>query len=218
MIEPEFDRHRQPEKPKRPNKPRSFVPPNPEVSRPEVGTNIDSQSKKNTAIKNANEHLNDRGKQKIRQAKITEPAVAPIMNPVRVMCLALGISLFSLGLIGFVVRDLAQAHLSYWHNMIHVATGFGAVIVGYLGYQVSRYFSLVFGTVYGLLGVVGFMVGQRVIPGTGNLTEDSRLWVLRPEVLEFGTADHIIHICIAALFLFGAYLGSKSLRRNSRRA
>jgi hypothetical protein len=43
--------------------------------------------------------------------------------------------------------------------------------------------------------------------------EDSRLWKLIPGTLEFGTADHAIHILLGIVFLAGALLTKADVRR-----
>ncbi len=65
----------------------------------------------------------------------------------------------------------------------------------------ARTFCLVFGIVYGLLGVVGFIAGK---PGRFMGMEDNRLLSVLPGSLELGTVDHVIHILIGVLFIIGA--------------
>lgn len=125
----------------------------------------------------------------------------------REICFILGGLFITLGLVGFVVPDLLQAHLSGAHNAIHLISGLGAVICAYLGAKPARYFAFGFGAVYGVLGALGFILGS---PGesavAGHMGRDSALWVLSPGVLEFGAADHTIHLVIAAIFLIAATL------------
>ncbi len=56
-------------------------------------------------------------------------------------------------------------------------------------------FCNVLGAVYLLLGVVGFVLGD----GEG------RMFHLIPGALELGTMDHIIHVVLAAIFVFGGF-------------
>jgi hypothetical protein len=57
-------------------------------------------------------------------------------------------------------------------------------------------FCIVFGAVYLLLGVVGFLMGG----------DHDRMLALIPGTLEFGTTDHIIHVLMGAAFLIGGLM------------
>ena len=57
----------------------------------------------------------------------------------------------------------------------------------------ARKFCIVFGLIYGLLGVVGYLVGT----GPEHM--------LDVRYLMLGTRDHIIHIVIALLYLIGGF-------------
>lgn len=146
-------------------------------------------------------------------ARSTHPAAdrqAPVaqfekVTYAREICFIMGGLFITLGLVGYVVPDLLQAHLSGPHNLIHFVSGIGAVICAYLGAKQARYFALGFGTLYGALGVLGFIFGT---PGEssimGHMGRDSALWVISQGALEFGTADHILHLVIAAVFILAA--------------
>ena len=55
----------------------------------------------------------------------------------------------------------------------------------------TRVFCLVFGIVYGLLGVVGFAAG----------TGDAYTLTVLPGTLVLGTVDHLIHVLVGLVFL-----------------
>lgn len=99
------------------------------------------------------------------------------------------------GIAGFVSHDLLGAHLTMTHNIVHLVSGAASLYVGLKGTLAqARTLCLVFGIVYGLLGVVGFIAG----------TGEGRLLNIDAIGLVFGTVDHIIHILIGALYLVGA--------------
>ncbi|MNJ91043.1 hypothetical protein D3C87_86870 [compost metagenome] len=126
-------------------------------------------------------------------------------SPAQNICVAMGVFFILVGLAGFVMPELMGAHLSPAHNMIHLVSGILSLWFG-TGKSIiaAKNFSRVFGTLYLLLGLAGFVFGG------GNA--DSLIRPI-PNILEFGTSDHFIHIAIGAIFLVAAYF---TLRRNSK--
>jgi hypothetical protein len=120
----------------------------------------------------------------------------------------LGVLFILVGLIGFVAPGLLGAHLSMAHNLVHLISGAVSLYFGLKGTLAgARLFCIVFGLVYGLLGVAGFLLGgdtQHTITGITHGT-DSRLLAVIPGVLELGTMDHIIHLLLAAIYLIGGF-------------
>ena len=112
----------------------------------------------------------------------------------KTVCKILGVVFLLVGLIGFASPHLLNAHLSAAHNVVHIVSGAIALYFGFAGtLSGARMFSLVFGVVYLGLGILGLALG----------TGDERLWRLLPDTLEFGTADHGIHILLGVIFLAG---------------
>jgi hypothetical protein len=106
----------------------------------------------------------------------------------------LGVVLLAVGVLGFFVPHLAGAHLSAVHNIVHLVTGGVALWFGTRGsLAAAKTFDIVFGAVYGLLGVAGFALGA---PGSLNLQ-------VIPGRLELGLVDHVIHVALGAAFLIG---------------
>lgn len=104
----------------------------------------------------------------------------------------LGALFVLLGLIGFVAPNLLGAHLSTTHNIIHLVSGAVSLYFGLAGsLSAARMFCFVFGAVYLLLGVVGFIAG----------TGDDRMFHVLPGALELGTPDHVIHILLGLIYL-----------------
>lgn len=109
----------------------------------------------------------------------------------------LGIVFILIGLVGFAVPGLLGAHLGTAHNVIHLVSGAAALYLGLKGTLSSaRMFCLVFGAVYLLLGVAGFLLG----------TGGDRMLHLIPGTLEFGTMDHVIHVLMGGIFLVGGLM------------
>src|SRR5207248_9764242 len=103
--------------------------------------------------------------------------------------------------VGFIpaAHTLLGAHLSPAHNAVHLSPGAVSLYFGTKGtLGQARTFCLSVGIVYGLLGVVGFILGKEVT-FMGNA--DAHLVPVLKGTLELGTMDHVIHIAIGLLFL-----------------
>jgi hypothetical protein len=84
-------------------------------------------------------------------------------------------------------------HLSAAHNVIRLVSGALALYFGTRGtYEAARTFCIVFGIVYGLLGLMGFLAGGA-----------DYMLTLLPGQLMLGRMDHIIHIVLGILFIIG---------------
>lgn len=121
----------------------------------------------------------------------------------------LGAVFLLVGLLGFVTPGLLGAHLSTAHNVVHLVSGALSLYIGLKGtLSAARLFCLVFGAVYGLLGVVGFLAGGpgSVSPGMPGMETDNFILKLLPGALEFGTTDHVIHIVLGAIYLVGGLM------------
>ncbi|HJQ34683.1 MAG TPA: DUF4383 domain-containing protein [Pyrinomonadaceae bacterium] len=118
----------------------------------------------------------------------------------------LGIVLVLVGLVGFVVGKPADpmtpnfigTHLTTSHNLVHIITGAIALYFGFAAtLSAARLFCIVFGAVYALLGVCGFLLGG----GPDRMFE-----ALASLGLHFGTMDHLVHILLGVVFLIGGFL------------
>jgi len=106
----------------------------------------------------------------------------------------IGVVFILVGIVGFFSSNLMGAHLGKVHNVIHLVSGAASLYFGTKGTPASaRSFCIGFGVVYGLLGVIGYLVG----------TGEHRM--LDFHYLLLGTRDHLIHIAIAALYLIGGF-------------
>lgn len=123
------------------------------------------------------------------------------------VCIAMGIFFILAGLAGIVMPGLMGMHLSMPHNLIHLVSGALALWCGYADESRKAYnFSIGFGSIYGLLGIAGFILGQPGYPGVGHMEADQNLLRVIPNILEFGSNDHTLHILLSAVLLFTAYL------------
>ena len=105
-----------------------------------------------------------------------------------------GVVFILVGIVGFIAPNLLGAHLGPAHNVIHLVSGAISLYLGTKGSLAgARQFCIIFGLVYGLLGVVGYFVGT----GADHTLELPSLML--------GTIDHIIHIAIGAIYLIGGF-------------
>ena len=120
------------------------------------------------------------------------------------ICTILGVIFLLVGILGFVMPDLLGAHLSLAHNIIHIVSGLLALYIGLKGSAgAAKTFCLVFGLVYLLLGIAGFVAGQGA---------DYMLTIL-PDQLMLGKIDHAIHLLLGILFLAGGLMTSPASAR-----
>ena len=95
------------------------------------------------------------------------------------------------GLLGFAAPGFMGMHLSAAHNVVLLLSGALAIYFGLIATQAAgRTFCLVFGAVYGLLGLAGLVAG-----GTDYT------FTIIPGALVLGTMDHLVHLILGAVFL-----------------
>jgi hypothetical protein len=113
-----------------------------------------------------------------------------------------GVVLLAIGIMGFISgltpddELLGIFHVDTLHNVIHLASGAVALWAGYTSRKASRMYFQVFGLVYALVAILGFMAGDEDILG----------------LLANNMADNWLHVAIAgsALFLgFGSKAGDE---------
>ena len=116
------------------------------------------------------------------------------------ICTVLGVVFLLVGLAGFAMPGALGMHLSPAHNVVHLVSGAIALYLGLKGTEdAARTFCWVFGAVYLLLGVAGFLAGDG----------PDRMLTIAPGTLEFGTMDHIVHVVLGAIFLGGGFMSRR---------
>jgi hypothetical protein len=114
------------------------------------------------------------------------------------ICTILGVVFILVGLAGFALPTLLGAHLSLAHNIIHLLSGAVALYLGLKGTEAAaRTFCRVFGIVYLLLGVAGFLLGSG----------DDKMWDVIPGQLMLGMVDHLIHVALGLVLVIGGFVG-----------
>ena len=102
-----------------------------------------------------------------------------------------GALLIVVGLLGFIAPGFMGMHLSAAHNVLLLLSGAAAIYFGLMATQATgRTFCLVFGAMFGLLGLAGFAAG-----GTDYT------FTIIPGALVLGTMDHLVHLILGAIFL-----------------
>lgn len=105
-----------------------------------------------------------------------------------------GVVLLLVGVLGFVPGITTNGYLlgifqvDALHNIIHLLTGAVAVLAA-MGMGVSTgIFFKVFGVVYAIVAVVGFVQGDTVLG-----------------LISTNMADHVLHLILAAVFLYAGF-------------
>ena len=136
-------------------------------------------------------------------------------SPGQRVCLGLGLILIVIGFVGVLMPGFLRMHLSMMHNFMHIMSGALALWCGYTSSNRSIAYSIGFGAIYGLLGIAGYVVGSPGYPGVGNMEADQNLFRVIPNILEFGTMDHVAHILIGSFLLFTAYTFRREKKNRS---
>jgi hypothetical protein len=112
----------------------------------------------------------------------------------RTLCRLLGFVLLLAGAAGFAEPHLLGLHLTSIHNVIHVLSGLALLYVGFAAsLEAARGMSLVFGSVYFLLGLLGF-----VAPGVVSTVLGHALALDAKSLLP----DNLLHLVLGGAFLF----------------
>ena len=107
-----------------------------------------------------------------------------------------GILFVAGGLLGFVPavnpggKLLGMFDVNGAHNLVHIATGVVALIVGFASDKASRIFFQVFGIVYAAVAALGFFYGDQPLLG----------------MISNNVADTWLHVGVAAISLYLGFL------------
>ena len=116
----------------------------------------------------------------------------------KTICKVLGVVFLIIGFLGFISPNFLGMHLSATHNIIHLLS---AALALYFGFAASpsaaRTFSMVFGAVYLLLGVLGFISPAPVAALIRAHEVPGELHSLIP--------DNIVHLLLGAIFMIAGF-------------
>jgi hypothetical protein len=117
------------------------------------------------------------------------------------LSLLFGIIFLTVGILGFVpgiTRDehlLGIFHVNAAHNAVHILTGLIALMTGLAGEHAATLFFRIFGGVYGLVAILGFVYGDRPILG----------------LISNNAADTWLHVGIAVVSLLLGFAVKESI-------
>jgi hypothetical protein len=89
----------------------------------------------------------------------------------KTLALLFGIVFLLIGILGLVPAVAPNEmllnifHVNAAHNAVHLLTGIVALLAGMAGVGASKTFFKIFGVVYGLVAVLGFVVGDGMLLG-----------------------------------------------------
>jgi len=118
----------------------------------------------------------------------------------KTMAVLFGIVFLAIGVLGFVpgVTDghmlLGVFHVNAAHNVVHLLSGAAALFCGMSSASASRMYFRIFGVIYGLVAVMGFVVGDGMLLG----------------LISNNTADTWLHVGIAAVSLILGFMPASS--------
>jgi hypothetical protein len=149
------------------------------------------------------------GRARIRDDHPTEPE-APTMSttsPARLYAMVVGVVLVAAGVIGFFYESSFTSDASVrgsvfglldvngWHNVVHIATGLLGILAA-RKLATARTYCLIFGIVYLVVCIWGFVVGN-----DGSVLG----------IVPVNNADNVLHLLLAAGG-FAAYAASAPAR------
>jgi len=111
-----------------------------------------------------------------------------------------GIVFILIGILGFVpgVTNnemlLGIFHVNAAHNVVHLLSGAAALFAGMTSVGASRMYFRVFGVIYGLVAVLGFMMGDGMLLG----------------LISNNTANTWLHVGIASVSLLLGFMPAAS--------
>ena len=109
----------------------------------------------------------------------------------------LGIILVAIGVLGFVSPLTPNGNLlgifavSTNHDLFYLVSGIVALVAVAGGEDYARLYAKVFGVIFGLVTVLGFMVGEGEVFSVINVNQ----------------ADNVLHLAIAASALYVGFAG-----------
>ncbi|MFZ2887170.1 MAG: DUF4383 domain-containing protein [Minisyncoccia bacterium] len=111
---------------------------------------------------------------------------------VQTLAWVFGVVLTLVGILGFVpgvttdMMLLGIFHVDMLHSIVHILSGLAALAAAW-GMYSSRLYFQVFGVVYGLVAILGFVTGGALL-------------------FETNMADNLLHVVIAAVALYAGFM------------
>jgi uncharacterized protein DUF4383 len=115
---------------------------------------------------------------------------------VKTAAVLFGVVFLLVGILGFVpavTKDqmlLGIFHVNAAHNCVHLLSGVVALFAGMASACAARWYFRIFGLVYGLVAVMGFVMGDGMLLG----------------LISNNTADTWLHVSIAAVSLLLGFM------------
>jgi preprotein translocase subunit Sss1 len=111
----------------------------------------------------------------------------------KTVCKIIGIVLLLVGIVGFFAENLLGLHLTLIHNIVHLATALVALYFGFAGStRAAHSFCQVFGVVYLLVGLLGFIAPTVVVSLLmGHAMSEAPSLIM----------DNIVHLLLGVLFM-----------------
>lgn len=111
------------------------------------------------------------------------------------ICKVMGVVFVAVAIWGFIAKDQVLIfHVNTPHNVVHLISGLAALACGFAGEKAARTFSVVFGVVYGLVALLGFLNVDYIV-----------------NLLHLNTPDNWLHAGIAAVFLVAGLVPANKL-------
>jgi uncharacterized protein DUF4383 len=121
---------------------------------------------------------------------------------VKTAAVLFGVVFLLVGILGFVpavTKDqmlLGIFHVNAAHNCVHLLSGVVALFAGMTSAGAARWYFRIFGLVYGLVAVMGFVMGDGMLLG----------------LISNNTADTWLHVGIAAVSLILGFMPASAER------
>jgi uncharacterized protein DUF4383 len=121
----------------------------------------------------------------------------------KTLALLFGVVFLLIGILGFVPAVAPNEmllnifHVNPAHNAVHLLTGVIALVAGMAGVGASKTFFKIFGVVYGLVAVLGFVVGDGMLLG----------------LISNNAADTWLHVGIAVVSLIIGFAPNGEIAR-----
>ena len=112
--------------------------------------------------------------------------------PLKTIAVIFGVIFVAVGALGWIPavnpggKLLGLFDVNVAHNLVHLATGIVAIVVGMISDKASKLFFQVFGVIYALVAVLGFVSGDQPLLG----------------IVNNNAADTWLHVVIAVVALY----------------